>query len=325
MRKRGLSTLNIVLIVIAVVVIIGIIISLTTENILLSPAPGSKTSTSSDKSTTGSSPSTAKKGSISNYHLECVSNTCTQVAGSGTNQCSGVGTACIPCTDSDGGRNYFLKGNTTWYNTTSGQLDTRTDYCGGLPSRKYLLENYCLNDAGASELKYCDTLGAYTCEDGACVPTNQTNQTHTTCSNQQCITVQGAGTNECTYNSDCIPGNQTNQTLPDLIITSITVNVITNSSGNQTNMTSATVFVTVKNIGDATALVSRTQFSVSTFTPRNIYTLSINPNQQRIIQSTYEPINSGTYSVSSFADILYQIEESNENNNAFGPINFTVP
>jgi hypothetical protein len=41
---------------------------------------------------------------------------------------------------------------------------------------------------------------------------NETNSTHRVCSGQNCITVQGPGTNECTYNYQC-EGNQSNQTV----------------------------------------------------------------------------------------------------------------
>jgi subtilase family serine protease len=95
---------------------------------------------------------------------------------------------------------------------------------------------------------------------------------------------------------------------------------------NSTNITTATVYVTVKNIGTATAGQSRTQMDVNPIhSPRNILTPSLAPNAQTTISDTYSPISSGDYTVTSFADILFQVNELNENNNGYGPISFNVP
>jgi len=118
--------------------------------------------------------------------------------------------------------------------------------------------------------------------------------------------------------------NQTNQSLPDLDIINMLVNVVANST-NSTNITTAYVYVTVKNIGSSTAGQSRTQVDVNpSYTPRNILTPSLAPNAQITISDDYTNIVPGNYSVTAYADILFQINESNENNNGHGPVNFAV-
>ena len=154
------------------------------------------------------------------------------------------------------------------------------------------------------------------------------NITHLECINNTCTVVQGSGNNTCDFRGQACGGNQT---LPDLIITNLTIDVQLvegNGTGNETNETfyRATVFVTVKNIGDASTGTSfRTRIDVSSFSPRNIFTSALVPNQRITIIDVYSPIDEGSYNVTSFADILFQIGESNESNNAFGPVFFTVP
>ena len=154
------------------------------------------------------------------------------------------------------------------------------------------------------------------------------NITHLECINNTCTVVQGSGNNTCDFRGQACGGNQT---LPDLIIVNLTIDVQLiegNGTGNETNETfyRATVFVTVKNIGDASTGTSfKTEIDVSSFSPRNIFTSALGINEETTIIDVYSPIDEGIYNVTSFADILFQIGESNESNNAFGPVFFTVP
>lgn len=158
--------------------------------------------------------------------------------------------------------------------------------------------------------------------DADCQPANET---YLKCIDLSCIEVAGNDTNECDFVGQACGGNQT---FPDLIIANLTIDVQLvegNGTGNET-FYQATVFVTVKNIGDASTGTSfRTEIDVSSFSPRNISTSALAPGQGITIIDVYSPIDEGNYNVTSFADILFQITESNESNNAFGPIFFTVP
>jgi hypothetical protein len=68
----------------------------------------------------------------------------------------------MPCTDSDGGLNYYLQG------TTYSPITNQTDYCS---NANYLQESYCLNGVMIGTTYICP----YGCIDGACI-----NQTTTT-------------------------------------------------------------------------------------------------------------------------------------------------
>ena len=209
------------------------------------------------------------------------------------------------CTDSDvtidypDGKNWFEQGILEIFR--DGTLDeSYTDECN-FDGR--LIENWCIQNASGDPLR---GWGYYLCGP-------QKNGVWTGC-----------------FDGACVLGNGTNQTLPDLIITNLTIDVQLvegNGTGNETNETfyRATVFVTVKNIGDASTGTSfRTRIDVSSFSPRNIFTSALVPNQRITIIDVYSPIDEGSYNVTSFADILFQIDESNEGNNAFGPVFFTV-
>lgn len=66
------------------------------------------------------------------------------------------------CTDSDGGKNYELKGE------TCNEVDCRTDVCTSMPvSDNVVTEYYCEDNKRESVGgAFCD----YKCEDGACIP-----------------------------------------------------------------------------------------------------------------------------------------------------------
>ncbi len=71
-----------------------------------------------------------------------------------------------PCTDTDGGINYFVRGTTSNANTSF------TDQCSG----SYLYEYYCANATVITSTRVlCTSLGNYQCQNGACIPTNITN------------------------------------------------------------------------------------------------------------------------------------------------------
>ena len=72
------------------------------------------------------------------------------------------------CTDSDGGKNYNVKGTITYY--VNGVQYTLTDTCDSSPAYADLMvfERYCLDDGGTAGLTYFCPNG---CSDGACINT----------------------------------------------------------------------------------------------------------------------------------------------------------
>jgi len=66
----------------------------------------------------------------------------------------------------------------------------------------------CVESGGSGGMGVCSE--GTICEEGVCI-SNQTNQTHTVCSGGECITIEGPGANQCTYDWDC-GTNQTNYT-----------------------------------------------------------------------------------------------------------------
>lgn len=98
------------------------------------------------------------------------------------------------CIDSDG-LNWNVQGTAT--NITGNY----TDECH--PSIPNLLwEYYCSRNDLLKTSYDCP----YICENGKC--TDQTNQTHSICSANSCITVTGPGINQCNLDSDCQPINE---------------------------------------------------------------------------------------------------------------------
>jgi len=100
-------------------------------------------------------------------HATCTQGRCVRTPGAGTNQCSSNNDCIQSCTDSDGGRNYYVKGTVTY----NGQ--TYTDgciYCTGAclpgipctPNCYAVVEYYCENGVMKQETHGC------TCQDGAC-------------------------------------------------------------------------------------------------------------------------------------------------------------
>lgn len=108
------------------------------------------------------------------------------------------------CSDTDGGRNYFIRGTVT--DAAHLTPPTRTDYClkdspndnavnyiGGDSPENYLIEMYCnaTYSSGMSDIYKCQ----YGCSNGACFYTNQTNTTDpcagVTCNNPPPATCTG--------------------------------------------------------------------------------------------------------------------------------------
>ncbi len=98
------------------------------------------------------------------------------------------------CKESDGGKNYEIKGNLTFNNR-----EVYTDYCKDstsstvpLPTGKYLNEMYCPTPNSYSSSEY---VCPYGCKDGACTQTPTTNQT------QSCVDQCSSSWQSCTSNS----------------------------------------------------------------------------------------------------------------------------
>ena len=73
-----------------------------------------------------------------------------------------------PCIDSDGGKNYYVKGTLVNGNNTA------VDYCSGANANG-LIEFYCNGSSFIQDfLPSCTSLGNYMCQNGACI-LNQTN------------------------------------------------------------------------------------------------------------------------------------------------------
>lgn len=83
-----------------------------------------------------------------------------------------VGKAKQPfCSDSDGGKNYLLKGKIKTASTPKG----KDDYCYTFPEGKtYLFEGRCINKKYQAIQKNCAELGNYSCVSGACILNNTT-------------------------------------------------------------------------------------------------------------------------------------------------------
>lgn len=82
------------------------------------------------------------------------------------------GTRASSCADTDGGQNFFIKGN-IYGNTSNNSYYETWDACVSYVS---VNERYCTGRNPLSIVKNCQTLGNYICTDGRCV-VNQTNQT----------------------------------------------------------------------------------------------------------------------------------------------------
>ncbi|MBS3113269.1 hypothetical protein J4418_04255, partial [Candidatus Woesearchaeota archaeon] len=123
--------------------------------------------------------------------------------------------ACVsdtPCTDSDGGKNYFVKGTTsgmtkTYYNgTESEKYSSSDDICvkdNQIPQSGYeegLFEHYCENNYlqvdGSDKTFICPNV----CEDGACVESNDNSEIKTRYAYWECsngVSSKSGGPTSC--------------------------------------------------------------------------------------------------------------------------------
>jgi len=81
------------------------------------------------------------------------------------------------CTDTDGGKNYSVKGTVHIY--LNGTYYNYTDYCYGMQGDKYLWEFYCVGNDPKQETYYCED-NHTECRDGACRITTSTSTSSTT-------------------------------------------------------------------------------------------------------------------------------------------------
>ena len=110
---------------------------------------------------------------------------------------------CLPtpteCSDSDGGKDYYMKGNCT---DVGGYAP---DIClpdSQNPSVIRLNEKYCNNNTRcANEIYTCP----YGCKDGACILANVTNQTITCYSDDDCISTQQIWCNDLSQACEKVP------------------------------------------------------------------------------------------------------------------------
>jgi len=253
-------------------------------------------------------------------HSECISNTCTLVAGDGIDECS-TNTDCL------------IEMHSECINLQCVEVEgAGVDECS--------VNNDCsiCGDGTISGNEVCDS-NSQNCSIGGY---NGIMECNLQCSGfGACNATEWCGDGFVNGFEECDDGNannedgcsslcEINQSLPDLDIINMWVNVNTttipgNSTTNSTNITTAYVYVTVKNIGSSTAGQSRTQVDVNpSYTPRNILTPSLAPNAQATINDWYVGIAPGNYNVTAYADILFQVNESNENNNGHGPVLFNV-
>ncbi|MBS3088811.1 hypothetical protein J4402_03445 [Candidatus Pacearchaeota archaeon] len=152
------------------------------------------------------------------------------------------------------------------------------------------------------------------------------NETHLACSNNSCVAVDGAGSDECNDSADCQPV----VAFPDLIIKNITMAVTKSSKNSTTNITWHTVkvSVTVKNIGTASANQSVTQITFAgdllPMSSAKVFTSVLEPDKETTLESSYEELLKGDYDATASVDILRKIEELDETNNGFSVARLTV-
>jgi hypothetical protein len=117
------------------------------------------------------------------------------------------------CTDSDGGDFPLTFGTVNNTNSTGNFL--KSDYCSSSRNQN---EFVCSTVEGQVRViqRICDNVFGpdYYCLNGECTNAgNTTNQTHSVCSGNSCIVVQGAGTNQCSTNADCVTNTTQNHSV----------------------------------------------------------------------------------------------------------------
>ena len=114
-------------------------------------------------------------GYIRYYNGACINGGCNYTIQENSSSCgwqqpSNVNINNISCTDTDSGKNYYVKG------TTSNSKETQIDQCS---SNVRLLERYCDSDGNVIGY-YIDCSMGYTCQDGACIIKTSFNETNVT-------------------------------------------------------------------------------------------------------------------------------------------------
>jgi hypothetical protein len=123
-------------------------------------------------------------------HTECENQKCVTKQGSGTNECTRDNDCTVECSsNSDCGTNEW-RGDAYCQDTHVYQT-YRTYTCNN-PGQT---SSSCSHDDESKKKQDCGNSG---CSNGQC-----NSPTHTECQNQQCVTVQGSGTNQCTMDNDC--------------------------------------------------------------------------------------------------------------------------
>jgi hypothetical protein len=213
------------------------------------------------------------------------------------------------CLETDGGFNYFQAGSVSGSFWWLGANGTNMTYSGSLAdtcvSSTLLLEGVCGSSVGAG---YSSLAGAFYVDCSAA-------GVNWGCSAGSCLLLGSNNTNS----TNSTGGNSTtNATMPDLIISSISyISNIINST-NSTNGTIATYSVSIDSVvmnnGTLSAGNSTTQITIAG-TSVNLATYSLPPSSATTV-TRIVTLTSGTYTVTSTADVLNVVLESNEANNA---------
>jgi peptidoglycan hydrolase-like protein with peptidoglycan-binding domain len=115
---------------------------------------------------------------ISNWYSTCIPDP--NGSFNSLEECQKVCEATSSCTDSDGGKNYYVKGTVTYNGQT--YTDSCT-YCTGVAPYPVtcgaVVEYYCENGVMKQETHACEN--GYTCQDGACKPSVTTTTTVPSC------------------------------------------------------------------------------------------------------------------------------------------------
>ena len=241
-------------------------------------------------------------------HTVCMGNACVVVFGNGTDQCQ---------TDADCMLRYDVRRavkHTECFVNSWG-----VGYCA------------VVNGTGVNECSLtnswqdcnkldCSTNGSAICSYVAgrgsdlCSPVGSYcgNATHNICQNNACVTVQGNGTNQCLNNSDC---NTANQTMPDLIISSLSVNV-TYHNETRSNVSVTTV---VSNIGTILASPSTLRLNYNSqgaWVPdSDVYVGYIAPGSSYYTLYSWPFPDGHNWTLNATTDYYNLVNESNEWNN----------
>jgi len=262
-------------------------------------------------------------------HTSCEQGICTRTPGIGTNQCNSNNDCIQSCTDSDGGRNIYVKGAVTYFGRTYTDESVKDA----------VKEYYCENNVVRSSIIDCPS--AYMSLDGAC---RLVSRTCTDSDGGKNIYVKGTVTYfGKTYTDESInsavkeyycennvvrssiincPSAYTSRdgaclrilpsTSPDLTISGISASRTFLPVGETTKITA-----TEKNIGNASASHHLTGIFEDDIETSIGYreTNSIMPGYGFVLTANYTCYRAGSHTIKAFADYLKEVSESNESNN----------